>query len=109
MAVVHILEDDAERDFAALLARVRAGEEIVIEKEALPAVILRVAAEPRGRLLSESIALAEAHAKELGYAPLTWKRSSATAGPATLRHGTDPRLQRAHRGRTARRDRQTRP
>jgi antitoxin (DNA-binding transcriptional repressor) of toxin-antitoxin stability system len=70
MAVVHILEDDAERDFAALLARVRAGEEIVIEKEALPAVILRVAAEPRGRLLSESIALAEAHAKELGYEPV---------------------------------------
>jgi antitoxin (DNA-binding transcriptional repressor) of toxin-antitoxin stability system len=53
-----------------LLARVRAGEEIVIEKEASPAVVLRVAVEPRGRLLSESIALAEAHSKELGYEPV---------------------------------------
>ena len=70
MATVYIPEDDAGRDFTGLLARVRAGEEIVIEKEASPAVVLRVAAEPRGRLLSESIALADAHAKELGYEPV---------------------------------------
>jgi hypothetical protein len=49
------------------MARVRAGEEIVIEKPALPDIVLRMATAPRGRLLSESIALAEAHAKELGY------------------------------------------
>jgi prevent-host-death family protein len=70
MGTVHITEADAGRDFAGLLARVRAGEEIVIEKEASPAIVLRVAAEPPGRLLSESIALAEAHAKELGYEPV---------------------------------------
>lgn len=69
MATVHIQETDAARDFAGLLARVRAGEEIVIEREASPAVVLRVAVEPRGRLLSESIALAKKHAKELGYEP----------------------------------------
>ncbi len=69
MAVIHISEAEAARDFAALLARVRVGEEIVIESDA-PAVVLRVAAEPRGRLLSESIALAEAHAKEMGYEPV---------------------------------------
>jgi antitoxin (DNA-binding transcriptional repressor) of toxin-antitoxin stability system len=66
---VHIPETEAARDLPGLLARVRAGEEIVIEKEASPAVVLRVVVEPLGRLLSESIALAEAHAKELGYEP----------------------------------------
>jgi antitoxin (DNA-binding transcriptional repressor) of toxin-antitoxin stability system len=70
MAVIHISETEAASDFAGLLARVRAGEEIVIEKEASPAVVLRMAVEPRGRLLSESIALAEAHAKELGFEPV---------------------------------------
>lgn len=69
MAVTHIPETEAARDFTGLLARVRAGEEIVIEREASPAVVLRVADEPRGRLLSESIALAKKHAKELGYEP----------------------------------------
>lgn len=69
MATVHIPENEAARDFPGLLARVRAGEEIVIEKDAAPSVVLRVAAEPRGRLLSESLALAEAHAKELGEEP----------------------------------------
>jgi hypothetical protein len=33
-------------------------------------VVLRAAEQPRGRLLSESIALAEAHARELGYEPV---------------------------------------
>jgi antitoxin (DNA-binding transcriptional repressor) of toxin-antitoxin stability system len=70
MATIHISEADAVSDFAGLLARVRAGEEVVIEKEASPAVVLRRAVEPRGRLLSESIALAEAHSKELGYEPV---------------------------------------
>jgi antitoxin (DNA-binding transcriptional repressor) of toxin-antitoxin stability system len=69
MAVIHIPEAEAARDFPGLLARVREGAEIVIEKEASPSVVLRVAVEPRGRLLSESIALAEAHEKELGYEP----------------------------------------
>jgi len=69
MATIHIPESDAARDLPGLLARVRAGDEIVIEKEASPSVVLRVAVEPRGRLLSESIALAEAHAKETGYEP----------------------------------------
>jgi len=69
MATIHISEAEAAGDFAGLMARARLGVEIVIEKEAAPAVVLRKATEPRGRLLSESIALAEAHAKELGYEP----------------------------------------
>jgi antitoxin (DNA-binding transcriptional repressor) of toxin-antitoxin stability system len=69
MATVYIPESEAARDLPGLLDRVRAGEEIVIEKEASPAVVLRVAAEPRGRLLSESIALATKHGQELGEEP----------------------------------------
>jgi antitoxin (DNA-binding transcriptional repressor) of toxin-antitoxin stability system len=70
MAITHIPEAEAALDFTGLLARVRAGEEIVIDGDDAPAVLLRVASEPRGRLLSESIALAEVHAKEFGYEPV---------------------------------------
>jgi len=67
--VIHISEEEAARDFAGLMARVRAGAEVVIESGNHPVVMLRPVATPRGRLLSESIALAEAHAVELGYEP----------------------------------------
>lgn len=70
MATIRISEAEAARDFAGLLERVRAGAEIVIEKPASPAIMVRIAEEPRGRLLSESIALAEAHAKDLGSEPV---------------------------------------
>lgn len=70
MATIHISAAEAVRDFARLLARVRAGAEVVIEDDTSPAVVLRAAVAPRGRLISESIALAEAHAKELGYEPV---------------------------------------
>jgi antitoxin (DNA-binding transcriptional repressor) of toxin-antitoxin stability system len=55
MATVHIREREAAGDLPGLLVRVRAGEEIAIEKEASLAVVLRVAVEPRGSLLSESM------------------------------------------------------
>jgi hypothetical protein len=69
MATIHISEAEAARDFAGLMARVRAGVEVVID-DVSHAVKLSLVAEPRGRLLSESIALAETHAKELGYEPV---------------------------------------
>jgi hypothetical protein len=59
MATIHISEADAARDFAGLLARVRAGFEIVID-DASPAIVVRVADSRPGRLLSESIASSEA-------------------------------------------------
>jgi hypothetical protein len=70
MATIHISEDEAIRDFPGLLARAHLGVEIVIEKESAPSIVLRKAAEPRGRLLSESIALAEAHAREVATDPV---------------------------------------
>lgn len=66
--IIHISEAEAANDFAAVLARVRAGAEIVIEGRE-PVVVTRV--EPvRGRLISECIALAKAHEEETGKAPV---------------------------------------
>ena len=66
--VIHMSEAEAASDFGAVLARVRAGAEIVIEGRE-PIVVVR--AEPvRGRLLSECIALAKAHEEETGKAPV---------------------------------------
>lgn len=70
MATIHISEAEAIRDFPGLLARAQTGVEIVIEHESAPSLVLRKAVEPRGRLLSESIALAEAHARTIGSEPV---------------------------------------
>ena len=69
MATIHISEAEAARDLPGLLARVRLGAEVVIEKEAAPSIMLRKAAPP-SRSISESIAMAEARSKELGYKPV---------------------------------------
>jgi antitoxin (DNA-binding transcriptional repressor) of toxin-antitoxin stability system len=39
--VIHISEEEAARDFASLMARVRAGAEVVIEHDAQPVAVLR--------------------------------------------------------------------
>jgi antitoxin (DNA-binding transcriptional repressor) of toxin-antitoxin stability system len=57
--VIHISEMEAASDFAGLMAKVRAGSEVVIEHDAVPVAIVRPV-ERRPRLLSEAIALAEA-------------------------------------------------
>jgi antitoxin (DNA-binding transcriptional repressor) of toxin-antitoxin stability system len=59
--VIHISEAEAARDFAGLLARVRAGDEIVIGDAAHLVAVVRPA-EPHVRLLSESLRLAREHA-----------------------------------------------
>ena len=69
--VIHISEAEAESNFASVLAQVRSGAEVIIESESggPPVAVVRPVRSRPGRLLSESIALAEAHAKELGYEP----------------------------------------
>jgi antitoxin (DNA-binding transcriptional repressor) of toxin-antitoxin stability system len=67
--VIRVSDKEAASDFASLLARVREGAEVVIEHDAQPVAVVRPAEVFRGRFLSESIALAKAHAKELGYEP----------------------------------------
>ena len=61
--VIHISEEEAARDFAGLLTRVRAGAEVVIESESgkLPVATVRPV-EPPVRMLSESLRLAKEHA-----------------------------------------------
>ena len=65
VATIHISEAEAARDLPGLLARVRAGEEIIIESDTYSATVLRAAAPPRSSI-SESIALAEARTKRAG-------------------------------------------
>jgi antitoxin (DNA-binding transcriptional repressor) of toxin-antitoxin stability system len=67
--VIHISEAEAAGDFASLMARVRAGAEIVIENGKSPVAVLRPA-EPVRRSISECIALAKAHEQETGKAPV---------------------------------------
>ncbi len=69
--VIHISEGEAARDFAELLARVRAGAEVVIESEGgkLPLAVIRAAVPPR-RTISECIALAKKHEEEAGESPV---------------------------------------
>jgi prevent-host-death family protein len=67
--VIRISEADAANNLASVLDRVSAGAEVVIERDSRPVAVVRSPEARPGRLLSESIALAEAHAKELGYEP----------------------------------------
>jgi antitoxin (DNA-binding transcriptional repressor) of toxin-antitoxin stability system len=67
--VIHISEAEAASDFASLMARVRAGAEIVIENGARPVAVLH-AAEPVRRSISDCIALAKVHEEETGKAPV---------------------------------------
>lgn len=60
--VIRVSEEEAATtNVATLLAHVRAGAEVVIENGERPVAVLRSAEPHPGRLLSESIALAEAH------------------------------------------------
>lgn len=69
MGTIRISEAEATRDFARLMARVRAGAEVIIESGATEVAILRPLT-PARRSISESIALAEARSNDLGYKPV---------------------------------------
>jgi len=69
MDPLHISEADAVRDLAAILQRVQAGMEVVIERDAQPLAVIRAAA-PARRTISECIAMAEAHEKEAVESPV---------------------------------------
>jgi antitoxin (DNA-binding transcriptional repressor) of toxin-antitoxin stability system len=59
MAVTHISRAEAAGDFEGLLARVRAGERVIIEENTAPIAILQPPPDPHVRLLSESLRIAE--------------------------------------------------
>jgi antitoxin (DNA-binding transcriptional repressor) of toxin-antitoxin stability system len=57
-----VSEAQAVRDFGSVLARIREGAEVIIRNEGQAIAIVSPAEQPVGRLVSESIVLAEAHA-----------------------------------------------
>jgi antitoxin (DNA-binding transcriptional repressor) of toxin-antitoxin stability system len=59
MAQVHMTEADLAADLHGVLDRVQQGVEIVVEQDHRPVAVIRSLL-PKGRLLSECIALAEA-------------------------------------------------
>jgi antitoxin (DNA-binding transcriptional repressor) of toxin-antitoxin stability system len=61
--VLHLSETDAVRDMVRILQRVRAGMEVVIERDTQPIAVVR-AATPVHRTISECIAFAKAHEEE---------------------------------------------
>jgi hypothetical protein len=69
MATIHSSQAEAARDLAGLIAKVRAGAEVVIEDGGFPPAILRSQA-PARRTVSECIELARQHELETGEAPV---------------------------------------
>lgn len=69
--VIHISEAEAASDFASVLARVRAGAEVVIETVdgKLPVAVVHSPV-PARRTISECIALAKKHEEETGESPV---------------------------------------
>ena len=69
MVQLHITEAEAARDFHAVVEQVRAGAEIVIERDLCPVAVIKTP--PRKeRSMDEAIAIAEAFEAKLGYSPL---------------------------------------
>jgi hypothetical protein len=60
MATIRIPEAEAARNFAAVMAHVRAGTEVVIEKNELAVAVVRAPLRKPGLMLSEVIARAQA-------------------------------------------------
>jgi antitoxin (DNA-binding transcriptional repressor) of toxin-antitoxin stability system len=54
--VIHISDAEAAQDFAGLLARVRAGAEVVIESGKLPVAVIHAPVPPR-RTVADCLAL----------------------------------------------------
>jgi antitoxin (DNA-binding transcriptional repressor) of toxin-antitoxin stability system len=59
MAQVHMTEAEVARDLHGVLAKVQQGVEVVVEQDHRPVAVIRSPL-PKGRLLSECIALADA-------------------------------------------------
>jgi antitoxin (DNA-binding transcriptional repressor) of toxin-antitoxin stability system len=66
---VRITEAELARDTHAVLEKVQAGVEIVVEQDHRPVVVIKT---PHGpdRKISECVALSKAYEKKLGYAPV---------------------------------------
>ena len=66
---VRVTEAELARDVHALLAKVQAGDEIIVELDNRPVAVIKPPVTP-GRKLSDCVALAKAYEEKLGYAPV---------------------------------------
>jgi antitoxin (DNA-binding transcriptional repressor) of toxin-antitoxin stability system len=66
---LRITEAELARNIHAVLARVRDGDEVVVEQDHRPVAVIKTPQGP-GRKLSECIALAKAFEAKLGYPPV---------------------------------------
>jgi antitoxin (DNA-binding transcriptional repressor) of toxin-antitoxin stability system len=85
--IIHVSDADAASDFKSLLARVRAGADVVIEHDARAVAILQPA-EPSVRPLSESLRLAREHGSSVTLDPDFG--ADVEAGIATHRQPLEP-------------------
>jgi antitoxin (DNA-binding transcriptional repressor) of toxin-antitoxin stability system len=65
MQTIHIPETEAARNFAALMAHISAGSEVVIERDASVIAVMRPPANRPGLLLSEILARAKARGSKV--------------------------------------------
>jgi antitoxin (DNA-binding transcriptional repressor) of toxin-antitoxin stability system len=66
---VRITEAELASDTHAVLEKVRAGVEIVVDQDHRPVAVIKTPQGP-GRKISECIVLAKAYEEKLGYAPV---------------------------------------
>jgi antitoxin (DNA-binding transcriptional repressor) of toxin-antitoxin stability system len=66
---LRITEAELARDIHAVLAKVREGDEVIVEQDHRPVAVIKTPQGP-GRKLSETVALAKAYEEELGCAPV---------------------------------------
>ncbi len=64
MAQVHMTEAELARDLHGALLKVQQGVEVVVEQDHRPVAVIRSPL-PKGRMLSECIAIAEARGSSL--------------------------------------------
>jgi antitoxin (DNA-binding transcriptional repressor) of toxin-antitoxin stability system len=69
MVTLRITEAELTRDIHTVLAKVKDGVEVIVEQDHRPVAVIKAPHKP-GRKISESIAMAKAYEKELGYAPV---------------------------------------
>jgi antitoxin (DNA-binding transcriptional repressor) of toxin-antitoxin stability system len=95
--VIHISEGEAASDFAGLLARVRAGAEVVIESGKMPVAVIRAPIPPR-RSISECIGMLPEDSTatiDADFARDVRQPSKVLASRSNRLHGTNPRFKRA--------------
>lgn len=104
MSTVRITETELARDLHAVLDKVQQGVEVIVEQDHRPVAVIRSPL-PKGQLLSESIALAEARGTtaipDEGFMKDVEEGIAERSKPWTRHPGSNPRFQYRDRCRTS--------